>query len=405
MMHMAKIQRSHRLARRIAIVFTGIIVFMLAAWLRTDPRTRLETDWTAFDNAASRLLNGETVYVPYSETELLPYLYPPFVLLLALPLGLFGFYGSWVVAVSMTVVPFVIGVRLFAKAEPAAPDRTTGVILCVASGTLVSTALIGQYSGIYVLAIGGAALLWQKDWRILAGVVLAILLIKPNLAVTVPVVLVWSRSWRTLAGFVCGGIGAVALSLPFGLDKWEAFASNVSQMAELQRDGFVPPEKMVTMLGSAQTVFGLGTESSVAIGVWLVTAAILGVAVLAIWTPQKVAESPMRAFGALAVFMVIANPRMYFYDGSVVVLGLFGLWMSSTTVGGDLARRWVPPLCLASWFFLWGGVFPALNAFVGPLAGVALFVVAIDAHRSEASVLAISGAQTDERVEETAAAA
>jgi alpha-1,2-mannosyltransferase len=405
MTHMANIPRSHQWARRIAIVFTGIIVVMLAAWIRSDPRTRLETDWTAFDNAASRLLNGETVYVPYGETELLPYLYPPFVLLFALPLGLFGFYGSWVVAVLMTIVPFVVGVRLFARAEPAAPDRTTGVIVCIASGTLVSSALIGQYSGIYVLAIGGAALLWHKDRRILAGVVLAILLIKPNLAITVPVVLVWSRSWRTLAGFAGGGIGALALSLPFGLDKWEGFASNVSQMAELQRDGVVPSEKMVTMLGSAQTVFGLGSESPVVLGVWFATAAILGVCVLAVWTPQKLAESPVRAFGALAIFMIVANPRMYFYDGSVVVLGLFGLWMSSSTVGGALARRWIPPICLASWFFLWGGVFTTLNVFVGPLVFVALLVVAIDAHRSEAAILGISGTQTVHRVEETADAA
>ncbi|MFT7473936.1 MAG: hypothetical protein ACI81L_000851 [Verrucomicrobiales bacterium] len=405
MMNMVDIPRGHQWARRIAIVFTGIIVVMLAAWLRSDPRTRLETDWTAFDNAASRLLSGETVYVPYSETEPLPYLYPPFVLLLALPLGLFGFYGSWVVAALMTIVPFVFGVRLFARAEPTAPDRTTGVILCVASGTLVSTALIGQYSGIYVLAIGAAALLWQKDRRILAGVVLAILLVKPNLAISVPVVLVWSRSWRALAGFGGGSIVALALSLPFGLDKWEGFASNVSQIAELQRDGFVPPEKMVTMLGSAQTVFGLGSESAVVIGVWLATAAILGVGVLAVWTPQKLAESPVRAFGALAIFMIVANPRMYFYDGSVIVLGLFGLWMSSSTVGGALARRWIPPICLASWFFLWGGVFTTLNAFVGPLVFVAVLVVAIDAHRNEVGVLAVLGSPTVHRVEEAADAA
>ena len=99
----AGIPRRHLWARRVAIVGAGILTFMLAAWVLSDPVENLSTDWTAFDAAADRLFAGEAVYRPYdAETEPLPYLYPPFALWLALPLGLFGFAGSFILSALFT---------------------------------------------------------------------------------------------------------------------------------------------------------------------------------------------------------------------------------------------------------------------------------------------------------------
>ncbi len=166
---MTHIPRGHLWARRISIVSTVVLAILLTAWVRTDPRVNLETDWTSFDNAAERLLAGERVYVPLSEDEPLPYLYPPFVLMLALPLGLFGFYGSWALSAGMTFISFFVGIALLAKSVPGDIDRSTGLIVATFSGTLLSAALIGQYSGIYVLAFGLAVWLWQNDRQLLAG--------------------------------------------------------------------------------------------------------------------------------------------------------------------------------------------------------------------------------------------
>jgi len=115
---------------------------MLTAWILSDPVEHLSTDWTAFDTAADRVFAGEDVYRPYdAETEPLPYLYPPFALWLALPLGLFGFAGSFFLSALFTACCLVFGLVWMSRAERAEVDRSTGLVVGLASGAAVSSML------------------------------------------------------------------------------------------------------------------------------------------------------------------------------------------------------------------------------------------------------------------------
>lgn len=383
------IPTGHRWARRMALLIAGVLILMLIAWVLDDPVENLSTDWTAFDKAADRVLAGDDVYRPYdAESEPLPYLYPPFALVLALPLGALGFAGSFIFSALLSLCSLVLGLVWMGRAneqadDPAnhptgAVDRATALIVGLASGATISSTLIGQYSGIYALAVGGAARAYTTDRQVLSGAFLALLWLKPNLAVAVPVVLLWSRSWDVLRGFSMASLLVFAASLPFGVHRWEGFFSNVQMMAELQETGVVPFRKMVTVLGSAQTVFDVESTEPALIVFWLTTTALLGIAVLVLWRRSALAESPVRAFGAFALFIVAANPRLYFYDSTLVVVGVLGVWIATNSVGGGLAKRLVPGLAALAWLSLWGGLFVPLNIFVGPLAGLTLLVSAAD---------------------------
>lgn len=381
----SSVPKAHRWIRRIALLIAGVLLLMLIAWVLDDPTENLATDWTAFDNAADRVLAGEAVYRPYdAASEPLPYLYPPFALWLALPLGAVGFTASFLFSAFLSACCLVFGLVWMGRAEAGVTDplriteRTTALIVGLGTGAAITSTLIGQYSGVYAFAVGGAARAYSTDRRTLAGVFLALLWLKPNLAVAVPVVLVWSRSWPVLRGFVGASVGIIVSSLPFGLDQWNGFFSNVQMMAELQETGVVPFRKMVTVLGSAQTLLGVDTTEPGLIVFWLGSTALMGIAVLHLWRRQALEESPMRSFGALALFMVAANPRLYFYDATLVVVGVLGVWLSSRAVGGAVARRFLPALVFATWLSLWGGVFVSMNVFVGPLAGLTLLVIAVD---------------------------
>jgi hypothetical protein len=375
----AGVSRSHLWGRRIALVSAGVLIFMLTAWILSDPVENLSTDWTAFDAAADRVFAGEDVYRPYdAETEPLPYLYPPFALWLALPLGLFGFAGSFFLSALFTACCLVFGLVWMSRAERAEVDRSTGLVVGLASGAAISSTLIGQYSGVYALAVGGAAHAYSNDRKSAAGAFLALLWLKPNLAIAVPVVLLWSRSWPVLRGFSIASTVIVLASLPFGLERWSGFFSNVEMMAQLQEDGVVPFRKMVTVLGSVQTVFPMESISPVVIGIWLISTAIMGVSVLELWRRSALDASPVRAFGALALFLVAANPRLYFYDSTLVVVGMLGVWLHAQSSGSERYRRLISGLAVATWFVLWGGIFVSLNALVGPIAGLTLVMVAVD---------------------------
>ncbi len=375
---------AHKLVRIIALLCTTLLAVLLVQWVAADPIERLNTDWTAFDNAGDRFRAQDTIYrLPDVETEPFPYLYPPFALWLAVPLSWLGFWGSYAVSALVPLVAYVLGLGLFGRLGDGRQDRTTGFVLALASGVAFGATLIGQYSGLYALFLGAGAYLFTRDRRMLAGVVLALLWIKPNVAIAVPVVLVWSRSWKTLRGFGLGTVGLLLASLPFGVGQWSAFAESARRMAELQEEGLVPIDKMVTVLSSIQTNLGLEAEPTISIAIWLVVAGVLGVSVLVPWTRGRLADDPLRAFGALGLFVVAANPRLYFYDGALAAIGMYGVWLSAQRSGSAVEKRWLTIAGLMLWVGLWGAVWSGLNVFVGPVAGAALVLVAVERVRSE----------------------
>lgn len=389
-------RRAHKFLRYGALIFTGVLIVMLVAFHIENPEQHLQTDWTAFDTAADRLVSGETIYRPWdADTEPLPYLYPPFVLWLALPLSLFGLEPSYALSAIGTLLAFIGGVRFFGRLGDPGDDRVTGGLLAICSGAAVGATLIGQYSGLYLLFLGAGAYLFARDRRTAAGLVLALLWIKPNIAVAVPVVLMWSRSWKTLRSFGLGSGALVISSIPFGLGQWGAFLDSARGMAELQEEGAVPVDKMVTLLSSIQTTFGLEAQVAISGLIWLVIAGVLGISVLAPWTRERLEQDPLRAFGALALFVVAANPRLYFYDAAVAALGMYGVWMSATRSGSPLVKRWLPILGLTLWLGLWGTVWSGLNVLVGPVSAGALILVAIDCVKAAGNSVAEESDDSD----------
>ena len=73
---MLGVPRGQAWFRRVALVLGGTLIVMVV-WsvIQEGAVEGLRTDWTAFDNAASRLLAGEDIYRPWDgEVETLPYL-------------------------------------------------------------------------------------------------------------------------------------------------------------------------------------------------------------------------------------------------------------------------------------------------------------------------------------------
>ena len=373
--------------RLLALLVAGVLAVMLAVWVLEDPRENLSTDWTAFDTAADRVWAGEEVYRAYdAETESLPYLYPPFALWLALPLALGGFAFSFLASAGLTLGAMIAAVRSALRLAPAdLTDRRAAMVLPLCSGAVLSSTLIGQYSGLLALAIGAGALLYAQGRHGAAGVVLALLCLKPNLAIAVPVVLAWSRSWSTLRGFAAGAGGLVVLSLPFGLGAWRGFVDNIAMMSELQRDDIVPFHKMITVQATLHEMTGLAGDSLVLWGLWAIAVAVMGVAVLQLWRPVELMASPARAFGALALFVVAANARLYFYDGTLVAIGGLLLFVSKPAFGSSRLWRASVAALVATWPTLWGGLFLSLNPLVGPMAGMLVVIAGIDSWRVRAA--------------------
>jgi hypothetical protein len=366
-----------RLFRLSSVLVGGVLIIMLISWISGDPVERVSTDWTAFDRAADRLFGDDAVYRSYDE-ESLPYLYPPFALWLTLPLRFLGFWGSFALSVVATLASSVLAYRLVMRHVPDNPSNRAVMTGAVFSGTTISAALIGQYSGLWALSLVGALVLWERGREELAGATLAVLLIKPNLGLAVPVVLVWSRSWRVLRGMSLASMGLLVLSIPFGLSRWEGFIRNLQSTADVQIRDVAFVDKMITVQTSFQSLSGLGSRSPIVVAVFGLAALLTGVSVLVLWSPKALAESRLRAVGGLALFLVAANPRLYFYDGVLMVVGVLAWWGSRGLWISERRLRQASVAAAGLWIGSWGGIFLGLNVVVGPLAAVLLMLWALD---------------------------
>ena len=396
--------RAARLFRWLSVVIGGALVVMLISWILGDPVERVSTDWTAFDRAADRVFSDAAIYRSYDE-ERLPYLYPPFVLWLAVPLRFLGFWGAFAFSVGLTLVSSVWAYRTLLRMAPPAPTNKAVMTGLIFSGTTISAALIGQYSGLWALALACGLHFWEKDRPELAGVALAVLAFKPNLGLAVLVVLLWSRSWRVLRGF--GGTTAALLlaSLPFGLSAWTGFVDNLSSTADVQLRNLANEEKMITVQTAFQVLSGLPSRSPAVLAVFLMTALLTGLAVLVFWSPKALAADRIRAVGALALFLVAANPRLYFYDGTLMLVGLLALWASRDRWVSARRRRVAAVLAGGLWVGSWGGIFLVLNVIVGPLAAALLIVWAVDVRQAGAMQSGVSGVVESTAATETAVSA
>jgi hypothetical protein len=102
--------------------------------------------------------------------------------------------GIWKVVLVVACVAFVL----------VWPDRGRAALAICWS--LASMAAIpgGQDTPVFLLCLGAAIQLLRRDWDVLAGIILSVCTIKPQLLVFVPLLFVFQRRFRFAAGFLAG---------------------------------------------------------------------------------------------------------------------------------------------------------------------------------------------------------
>jgi len=171
-----------------------------------------------------------------------PFPYPPPFLLFVLPFGMAPFviaFGSWVAITA--ALYFVVFKRI-------APWPYT-----FAHPANFSNALVGQ-NGMLTSAIfaGGFSVLDRRP--LLAGALFGLLVIKPQLAVLIPVALLAERRWRVIAAATASAAALLAIAyLAFGADTYRAFFANAAHQATLVT-GRIPWPKIASAFGALRTM-------------------------------------------------------------------------------------------------------------------------------------------------------
>jgi hypothetical protein len=250
--------------------------------------------------------------------------YPPVMLFVVAPLGFLSYIPGLIVWSVLGVLALVPAARRFLPN----PREAALLVVCPAAAINVGLGQNGAFTAV-ILLVGLS--LWERR-PILAGAVLGCLILKPQLALMLPIAVLAERRWTTMvaAGAVAGVL--LLLSIPaFGLDAWRGFFGDSLQTQQLMlTQGSGPFQWMMPTVLMSGRLMGLPTTLAM-------TAQAIA-AVAAVWAAwrgwRSGADFETRAC-LLMVATFVASPQAFNYDLIPVACAGLVLWRRDQTAFGQ----------------------------------------------------------------------
>ncbi|MET1532435.1 glycosyltransferase family 87 protein [Burkholderia sola] len=231
----------------------------------------------------------------------LPWLYPPTMLLLVLPLG-------WLPYTLALVLWLGIGIALFAATMHATVQRDAAWLCALAFPGAFLTVIVGQTS-LFTATLAALGLLTLNRRPVCAGICFGLLTMKPQLAVLFPLALLCAAQWRALAAWAATiAVSALLATVAFGVVPWIAFMHVVGDVYSIVGTGHAKLARMPTVFALATMA---GWPALVARGLQLLSAAGAAIAVVYAW--RGTCSYALRT-ATLACAGLLVSPYLYDYD-------------------------------------------------------------------------------------------
>ena len=319
----------------------------------------LHQGWShLYDLAAQRqqwLRLGGADVIPW-----FPIIYPPPLAWLAVPFTLLPLpvaYACWTAVLTGCVI---VAWRLVVPTGSRL-TRWTALAAMLAVMPVLYALLLGQ---ILILELAVIAAVWwlvSRGHEVLAGILLTVLVFKPQVAFLIPVALLVIGRWRTVAVWLAGSALIAVIALwTTGIDGLRDYANRVSDAASTPPQFFVPTQ--FTLAG----LFGHG----------LLTVAIAGLLVAltiaAVYRHRR--EAPAVPIACALIGSMLVTPYLHQQDlatlllaGGIAVQGRLDQWQVRVLIAGYSLM-----LAISYWGF--GSLGPILGALL--LVSEAIFLLA-----------------------------
>lgn len=371
----------------LASIVASFVLVVLSADGASSLAGRVGGDFPAFYGAGTIVAEGhaDRLYdidrqqraqsgLHEDEVDVLYFAYPPpvaagYSLLARLP-----YVPAYVLHTALMVVAAALAYRIV---RPMLPDRRPdGAVVAAAAVTFLPVFMaltLGQNSAVVVLLVVASWRLAQDERDGWAGVVLGLLLFKPQYAVPLIGLHLLRGRWRIAAA--SAGVGAAwwfagASMLGRGwIGDWLDQVSDFNAV-----DAEVNGANAVSWLGMVEHWLGVGSAPAVVVGGLLAAAT---AALLATMWWRRGSDDLALPMAAAAVGILLISPHAMFYDASLLLVAVAALVVGGRAPGaGLLAAGWalgaLHPLKEVI------GITPVAVAVVG-----ALVVVARERRRSD----------------------
>ncbi|CAB3796443.1 glycosyltransferase family 87 protein [Paraburkholderia caffeinilytica] len=304
-----------------------LCAILLAAWGWTSAGfmaadvTRPGVDFSVFWTASHMMLNGSPAavydYPAFSRAEaelfgahgFLPWLYPPTLLLLVVPLSLLPYALCYLLFVCVSAWLFAAGTQGVTGFAANFRRPQFAALVTLAYPGVFAAAVVGQ-NALITAALMAFSVRWTERHPVRAGICIGLLAIKPQLAVLFPVVLVAARAWKTIWAAAISAAAFVGISvLVCGTQSLRAFMVGTSVARDLVLENRVlywpssPTPFAALRLADASAAMAYAVQGGVAL--------IAAAAACYVW--RRTDDLRMRA-AAIAVATLLANPYLWFYE-------------------------------------------------------------------------------------------
>lgn len=326
-------------------MFGDFIAFWSAGRLVLDGDVALVHDARAIMDASHQAVPEQSGYFPWRNP-------PPFLLIMT-PLALLPYAAAALVFLAGSTALFIYALR------PLLPDRRA-LFFPLASPTYVfhlgSTQLTPLVTGLHALALH-----WLDKRPIAAGAAIALLVIKPHLAVVWPLLLLCQGRWRTFFSAALFTLAVLAVTgFAFGFGIYGRWLANLGDAEQLIATRQLPPNTLGSLYG---VLIWNGAPSSLAGVAQGISAA--GAAIVA--TVIFLRSERLATLIALPAATLLISPHLFFYDTLLLAIS------AAAIAQRRLGRAEIALACVA---FAIGGFTLALGfVIVLPLCWAAAWAV------------------------------
>jgi len=321
----APLERFGRLLSTAAILFivayaAGVIVVHSSGYLDGEAR---QVDFAALWSAAKlavagdpilafdqNVLRGAQSLIPNDNpTSELYWLYPPGLHLLIAPLGLLPYWAAWLVFITVSLAAFAGAMWRFAGTVPMAHNLLHG------APTVLIAMQVGQVSLLWSAGLFVALRAMAQGRPVIAGLVIAMLSLKPQLGLLIPFVLVAGKRWDVLLWACLGAFLVHALpTLYVGAEYWSAFFDAMKRVTSGMAAGTMPHNLMVTPYAFSRL---LGLPHLPSLYVQTAFSLTIALGVIMLWS-RRPGNFDLLA-GTLLVATPIATPYAYYYEMTLLI--------------------------------------------------------------------------------------
>lgn len=357
-------ERVRLVAAAVLIAFVvGAVVLLVGAQGLNDSAGRpLGTDFSSFYAAGTMVHDGmaaqafdrvahfarqQAIFGP--DAHYYAFQYPPMFLLVAAAMAKLPYLASLAVWQAATFVLYLLAIRaILFSAHNVAPDRLW--LLLAAAFPAVFINLGHGQNGFLTVALFGGALALIDRRPLIAGMLIGLLIYKPQFGLMIPLVLLATGRWRVIFAATATVAALLVITLlAFGPAVWPAFLDSMTiTRVVLLEQGEVGFHKMQSVFAWVRLWGG-----PVALAYLIQTLVTLTVAAALIWFWRSNARYPLKA-SALLIGSLLATPFCLDYDlmllaPAIAFLTLDGLrhgfcyWHKTV-----LAALWLVPLVARS---------------------------------------------------------